>query len=107
MVWPTSRQQRLAQRCAARFSAKPTSRVNRIDAILTACDRPFREFVLEDVWGRIWTRPGLAVRACDMLCFAMLAVVGDQDELRLHVRAMRNTAVSEAEIVERLLQGLA
>ncbi len=78
--------------------------VDRTDTTLTAFDAPFREFILEGVWGRVWTRPGLANRDRSLLCLAMLAALGHHDELRLHVRATRNTGVSEAEIVEVLLQ---
>jgi len=78
--------------------------VARSDAAATPLDAPFREFILEGVWGRVWTRPGLARRDRSLLCLAMLAALGHEDELRLHVRATRNTGVTEEEIAEVLLQ---
>jgi len=39
-----------------------------------------------------------------MLTIAMLAALGHHDELKLHIRATRNTGVSPDEIKEILLQ---
>ena len=89
---------------AVRRAVLGTEHVARSDAATTALDAPFREFILEGVWGRVWTRPGLARRDRSLLCLAMLAALGHEDELRLHVRATRNTGVTEEEIAEVLLQ---
>ena len=78
--------------------------VDRAEAAVTPLDRPFRDFILEGVWGRVWTRPGLGFRERSLLCLGMLAALGHHDELRLHVRATRNTGVTEEEIAEVLLQ---
>lgn len=89
---------------AVRRAVLGEDHVARSDAATTALDAPFREFILEGVWGRVWTRPGLARRDRSLLCLAMLAALGHEDELRLHVRATRNTGVTEEEIAEVLLQ---
>jgi len=78
--------------------------VDRAEAALTALDRPFRDFILEGVWGRVWTRPGLAVRDRSLLCLGILAALQHHDEFRLHVRATANTGVTPEEIAEVLLQ---
>ncbi len=78
--------------------------VDRSEAAMTALDAPFREFILEGVWGRVWTRPGLSHRDRSLLCLGMLAALGHQEEFRLHVRATRNTGVTPEEIAEVLLQ---
>ncbi len=39
-----------------------------------------------------------------MLTIAMLAALGHEEELRLHIRATRNTGVSADELKEVLLQ---
>ncbi|MCO6415922.1 alpha/beta fold hydrolase [Siccirubricoccus sp. KC 17139] len=77
--------------------------VARSEADLTALDAPFREYILEGVWGRVWTRPGLSYRDRSLLCLAMLAALGHHEEFRLHVRATRNTGVTPEEIAEVLL----
>ena len=89
---------------AVRRAVLGDAHVARSDAATTPLDAPFREFILEGVWGRVWTRPGLARRDRSLLCLGMLAALGHDEELRLHVRATRNTGVSEEEIAEVLLQ---
>jgi 3-oxoadipate enol-lactonase/4-carboxymuconolactone decarboxylase len=78
--------------------------VDRSEAAITPMDAPFRDFILEGVWGRVWTRPGLSHRDRSLLCLGMLAALGHHEEFRLHVRATRNTGVTPEEIAEVLLQ---
>ncbi|MDB5372980.1 MAG: pcaC, partial [Belnapia sp.] len=78
--------------------------VARSEAALTALDAPFREFILEGVWGRVWTRPGLSHRDRSLLCLGILSALGHHEEFRLHVRATANTGVTPEEIAEVLLQ---
>lgn len=78
--------------------------VARSEAALTPLDAPFREFILEGVWGRVWTRPGLSHRDRSLLCLGILAALGHAEEFRLHVRATANTGVTAEEISEVLLQ---
>lgn len=89
---------------AVRRAVLGESHVARSDASTTPLDAPFRDFILEGVWGRVWTRPGLARRDRSLLCLGMLAALGHHEELRLHVRATRNTGVTEDEIAEVMLQ---
>ncbi len=89
---------------AVRRAVLGEDHVARSEAATTRLDAPFRDFILEGVWGRVWTRPGLARRDRSLLCLAMLAALGHEDEFRLHVRATRNTGVTEEEIAEVLLQ---
>ncbi|MDO9706705.1 bifunctional 3-oxoadipate enol-lactonase/4-carboxymuconolactone decarboxylase PcaDC [Paracraurococcus lichenis] len=78
--------------------------VARSEAALTPLDMPFRDFILEGVWGRVWTRPGLSVRDRSLLCLGILSALHHHDEFRLHVRATKNTGVTPEEIAEVLLQ---
>ena len=89
---------------AVRRAVLGEAHVSRSEANTTPLDAPFRDFILEGVWGRVWTRPGLARRDRSLLCLGMLAALGHDEELRLHVRATRNTGVTEEEIAEVLLQ---
>lgn len=89
---------------AVRRAVLGKDHVARSDAATTPFTAPFRDFILEGVWGRVWTRPGLARRDRSLLCLGMLAALGHDEELRLHVRAARNTGVTEEEIAEVLLQ---
>ncbi|RAI57829.1 bifunctional 3-oxoadipate enol-lactonase/4-carboxymuconolactone decarboxylase PcaDC [Roseicella frigidaeris] len=78
--------------------------VARSEAALTPLDAPFRDFILQGVWGRVWTRPGLSVRDRSLLCLGILAALHHHEEFRLHVRATQNTGVTPEEIAEVLLQ---
>ena len=89
---------------AVRRAVLGDAHVARSEASTTPLDAPFRDFILEGVWGRVWTRPGLARRDRSLLCLGILAALGHEEELRLHVRATRNTGVTEEEIGEVLLQ---
>lgn len=79
-----------------------------VDASLrnaTAFNEDFQTFVTETAWGSVWSRPGLPRKTRSMLTIAMLAALGQHEELKLHVRAaVRNTGVTQDELKEVLLQ---
>ena len=59
--------------------------------------------VLQNAFGEIWTRPGLATRDRSMITVALLAALGQPDELRSHVAGALNVGVTRDEIVEILM----
>lgn len=77
--------------------------VARASAGATELTRDFQEFITRYAWGDLWSRPGLDRKTRSMLTIAMMAALGRWDELRLHVRATRNTGVSRDEVKEILL----
>lgn len=70
----------------------------------TDFDRDFQTFITQYAWGGAWTRPGLERKTRSLLTIVILAALGREDELRLHVRASRNTGVGEDELREALIQ---
>jgi 4-carboxymuconolactone decarboxylase len=78
--------------------------VDRSIANTTDFTRDFQEFITRYAWGSVWTRPGLDRKTRSLLTIAMMASLGRFDELRLHVRATRNTGVTRDEVSEVLLQ---
>jgi 4-carboxymuconolactone decarboxylase len=78
--------------------------VERALARQTALDADFQHFITELAWGSVWARPGLDRRTRSLLTIAVLAALGREHELALHLRASRNIGVDEAEIAEALLQ---
>ena len=70
----------------------------------TDLDQEFQAFLTETAWGKVWSRPGLDRKTRSMLAIALLAALGHHEELKLHVRATRNTGVSRDEVKEVLLQ---
>lgn len=88
---------------AVRRAVLGHAHVDRSEANLTAIDAPFRDFILEGVWGRVWTRPGLSRHSRSLITLSMLAALGLDEEFKLHIRATANTGVTAAEISEALL----
>lgn len=76
--------------------------VDRATAAITDLDRDFQRWITENVWGDLWTRPGLETRERSLLTISILAALG-QEELELHLTAARNTGVTTTEITEALL----
>src|SRR5579862_3596152 len=70
----------------------------------TIFDEDFQELVTRHAWGDIWTRPGLDHRTRSLITIAMLAALGRNEELELHVRATRNTGATPDEVKEVLMQ---
>ena len=78
--------------------------VERAQAGTTEFTRDFQELITRYAWGEIWTRPGLDRKTRSLLTIAILASLGRSEELRLHVRATRNTGATRDEVRETLLQ---
>lgn len=89
---------------AVRRSVLGDAHVDRSLARATGFDADFQEFITKTAWGQIWTRPGLDIRTRSMLTIAMLAALGKDGELKLHIRATRNTGVTRDEVKEILMQ---
>jgi 4-carboxymuconolactone decarboxylase len=64
----------------------------------------FQELITRYAWGGVWARPGLDRRTRSCLTLAMLATLGRDEELALHVRAARRIGLSPDDICEVLLQ---
>lgn len=77
--------------------------VDRAEARKTDFDADFQRFITEGAWGSLWSRPGLTRRERSLLTIVLLAALGHDEELALHVRATRNTGASPADIKEALL----
>ena len=70
----------------------------------TEFDKDFQELMTRHAWGDIWTRPGLDHRTRSLITIAMLAALGRNEELELHVRATRNTGATADDVKEVLMQ---
>jgi 4-carboxymuconolactone decarboxylase len=77
-----------------------------VDRALAGADdltRPFQDLITRYAWGEVWGREGLERRTRSMLTLALLAALGHEHELALHVRAAVRVGVTPAEITEVLL----
>ncbi len=65
--------------------------------------RKFGEIAVENVFGGLWTRPGLDVKTRTLICVISDTVMGREAELAIHLRMARREGWSEEELVESLL----
>lgn len=77
--------------------------VDRAEAAKTDFDQDFQRFITEGAWGSVWSRPGLTKRERSLLTITLLAALGHEDELAMHLRATANTGASPGDIKEALL----
>lgn len=89
---------------AIRKTVLGEAHVARASGNVTPLDAPFQDWITANVWGGIWTRPGLTRHTRSLLCIGMMAALARHEELELHLRATRNTGVTPEEIGEVLLQ---
>ncbi|MGK7861756.1 bifunctional 3-oxoadipate enol-lactonase/4-carboxymuconolactone decarboxylase PcaDC [Falsiroseomonas sp. E2-1-a4] len=89
---------------AIRKSVLGEAHVARAGSNVTSLDAPFQDWITANVWGGIWTRPGLTRHTRSLLCIGMMAALARHEELELHLRATRNTGVTPEEVGEVLLQ---
>jgi 4-carboxymuconolactone decarboxylase len=69
----------------------------------TPMSEPFQELITRYAWGGVWSRPGLDRRTRSAITLALLAALGHDRELALHVRAALRNGLTEDEIGEVLL----
>jgi 4-carboxymuconolactone decarboxylase len=78
--------------------------VERALADKTPFDADFQRFITETAWGSVWARPGLDHRTRHLVTLAMLAALGKEHELAMHIRATQNTGVTQEELKEVFMQ---
>ena len=94
---------RYHQGMATRRSVLGDSYVDQAQKSKTAFDEPFQDLITEAAWGHVWSRPAWTKRERSMVTIALLAALGHDEELALHVRATRNTGATPEDIMEALL----
>ena len=77
--------------------------VDRAEAAKTEFDEPFQALITDAAWGHVWARDTIPLRERSMLTIALLAGLGNDHELAMHIRATANTGASEADVMEALL----
>jgi 4-carboxymuconolactone decarboxylase len=78
--------------------------VDQATTAATELTADFQDLITRYAWGEIWSRPGLDRRTRSCITLAMLAALGHDEELAMHVRAALHNGVSRDEIKEVLLQ---
>ena len=88
---------------ATRRRVLGAAHVARAQAAQTPFDAPFQALITDAAWGHVWSRDTISLRERSMLTIALLAGLGNDHELVLHLRATRNTGATEADVLEALL----
>jgi 4-carboxymuconolactone decarboxylase len=78
--------------------------VDRAVAGTTPFTAPFQDLITRYAWGEIWSRPGLTRAERSMITLTALAVLRQEQELALHVRAALRNGLTPEQIREVLLQ---
>ena len=95
---------KLERGMAIRRQVLGDAHVDRAEANKTPFDADFQRFIAETAWGSVWSRPGLDRKTRHLITIAMMAALGKEHELALHIRATPNTGVTPDEVREVLLQ---
>lgn len=77
--------------------------VDKAEANKTDFDKDFQEYITNNAWGAVWSRPGLSKRERSLITIALLAALGHEEELAMHIRAIKNTGATEDDVKEVLL----
>jgi len=86
-----------------RRSVLGDAHVDKAEADKTDFDKDFQEYITNNAWGAVWSRPGLTKRERSLITIALLAASGHEEELAMHIRATKNTGATEDDVKEVLL----
>ena len=91
------------QGMATRRRVLGDAHVDRAEAAKSPLDQPFQELITDAAWGRVWSRDTISKRERSMLTIALLAGLGNDHELAMHIRATARTGASRQDVLEALL----
>jgi 4-carboxymuconolactone decarboxylase len=96
--------ERAREGMAVRRAVLGDDHVDRAVAGTTPFTAPFQDLITRYAWGEIWSRPGLSRAERSMITLTALAVLRQERELAMHVRAALRNGLSPEQIQEVLLQ---
>lgn len=74
--------------------------VDRAEKAKTDFDTPFQSLITEAAWGTVWAGDGISRRERSMLTLALLAAMGNFEEIPMHIRATARTGASKQDVLE-------
>lgn len=74
--------------------------VDRAEKAKTSFDEPFQTLITEGAWGTVWASDGISDRERSMLTLALLAALGNFEEIAMHIRATARTGASKQDVLE-------
>lgn len=81
-----------------RRSVLGDAHVDRATANATSFDADFQRFITEFAWGTAWQGDELDLQTRHLITIAIIAALGREHELALHIRATKNTGVTPEQI---------
>ena len=63
-------------------------------------DRDWERYMVEYLWGAVWTRPALDIQSRMICALSALSLVGTENALRNHVRGALRIGLTEAQVNE-------
>jgi 4-carboxymuconolactone decarboxylase len=96
--------ERSTQGMAVRREVLGDAHVDRAVANTTPFTADFQDFITRYAWGDIWSRPGLSRAERSIVTLTALAVLRQDEELAMHLRAALRNGLSPGQIKEVLLQ---
>lgn len=88
---------------ATRRRVLGNAHVDRAEAAKTPLDEPFQTLITEGAWGSVWSRDQFSDRERSIVTLALLAALGNLDEVAMHVRATANTGATKEDVMEAML----
>ena len=88
---------------AVRRKVLGDAHVDRASARMNDLDRDFQTFITEGAWGSVWARPHFTLRERSIVTIALLAALGQHEELAMHIRATANTGATLEDVREALM----
>lgn len=89
---------------AIRRSVLGDAHVNRAEANKTDFDADFQRMITEFAWGTVWAGNEIDRTTRHLITIAILAALGKEHELTLHLRATVNTGVTPLQLKAALHQ---
>ena len=74
--------------------------IARGDAFLEGFDPGFAKYLNEQIFGGVWSRPGLPIKTRSIMIVAVLMALGRAHELRLHMQGALNLGITKEELKE-------
>src|ERR1700676_979279 len=96
--------ERAVQGMTVRREVLGDAHVDRAVAGATPFTAPYQDFITRYAWGEIWSRPGLSRAERSIVTLTALAVLRQEEELALHLRAALRNGLTPDQIRELLLQ---
>ena len=88
---------------ATRRKVLGNAHVDRAEAAKTPFDEPYQHLITEAAWGHVWSRDTITPRERSMMTLALLAALGNFEEVAMHTRATANTGATPDDIMEAML----